>query len=146
MRTNVRCSLAELQRAPRALAVLVALALCAPHNMGCAGCRGGAEAPSAQAPTHSRSAAEITTALASALPSDTHAVVMVRSWRSALERYEDARPQLEAITGDVGFVETDLRNTLGVDLRSPATLGDAGIALDGGRRLLRTGRHVSPCS
>ena len=132
MRTNVRCSLAELQRAPRALAVLVALALCAPHSMGCAGCRGGAEAPSAQAPPHSRSAAEITTSLASALPSDTHAVVMVRSWRSALERYEDARPQLEAITGDVGFVETDLRNTLGVDLRSPATLGDAGIALDGG--------------
>ena len=96
MRTNVPCSLAQLQRAPRALAVLVTLVFCAQYSLGCADCRGAAETPSAETPTHSRSAAEITSALARALPSDTHAVVMVRSWRSALQRYEDARPQLEA--------------------------------------------------
>lgn len=104
-----------------------------------AGCGSSPEEEATESSRPARTADDVTELLARALPESVEAVLMIRNWDVALERYEAARPQLEAITGDVGFVEADLRNTLGVDLREPSTLSEAGIAADGGAAVTAIG-------
>jgi hypothetical protein len=113
---------------PRVAWLVLALLLSA----GCGRCGGSPspiDADTADLPT---GPAAVTVALARVLPASTEAVVFVRSWRAALERYADARPYLQNVTGDLGFVETDLRNTLALDLRRPDSFDEIGIASDGG--------------
>ncbi|MFT6629580.1 MAG: hypothetical protein ACJA1R_002858, partial [Flavobacteriales bacterium] len=66
------------------------------------------------------------------LPGDTLALGHSGDLNEALAGYLGAREQLELITSDLGLLETDLTNTLGLDLRRPETLRDAGIDLERG--------------
>lgn len=109
------------------LTLVCGLAACAPC--------GGAEqapAPAASEAAIPTGAEAVTVALAEALPGDTDAAFFVRSWATAFERYQAARPRVERVTGDLGFVETDLRNTLSIDLRRAGSLDEIGIASRGG--------------
>ena len=111
---------------------VVWLVLALVWSVGCGPC-GGSSPPSEPVAAALPSGPEaVTLALARVFPADTEAVVFVRNWRAALERYGDARPYLQNVTGDLGFVETDLRNTLALDVRRPDSFDEVGIASEGG--------------
>ena len=74
-------------------------------------------------------------AFASRLPARTPMLVVIRDWRDVFADYDEARGVFEAISPDVAVVETDLRNTLGIDLTRVETLAGIGIAADGGGAL-----------
>ena len=66
-------------------------------------------------------------ALVQHVPGDTHAIAHTGDLSIALAGYLGARDELEGITSDLGLLETDLTNTLGIDLRRAETLRDVGI-------------------
>lgn len=73
------------------------------------------------------------------LPDDVPALLVLRDWDAVLEEYRALRPRLDAIIGNVGMVENDLRNTLGVDVNRSASLDEIGISSAGGVALTTIG-------
>lgn len=79
------------------------------------------------------SPAELSAAAAALLPTNTSVFVAVRDPRSVIEGYAGIRPHLEAVLrGDLGMIETDLRNTLGIDLARATRLEESGISAGAG--------------
>lgn len=65
------------------------------------------------------------------IPADAAWAVRVNSIAHAMDAYAELRPHLLAILGgDLGIVETDLRNTLGLDLADTASIFSAGLDPD----------------
>ena len=72
-------------------------------------------------------------AAAAMLPASTPVFIAVRDPRSVTEGYAGIRPHLEAVLrGDLGMVETDLRNTLGIDLARATRLEESGVSAGAG--------------
>lgn len=124
-------------RASALVTALATAALLATFG-GCDGCGGDSsegDAPgqtsvdTAQPPSTPRAVSD---AFAARLPADAPLLVVVRDPTRLLARYAEVRPRLEAVLGNVGMVETDLRNTLGVDLARPESLSDIGVSASGG--------------
>ncbi len=103
-------------------ALLVAAVLGA---SGCARCGGGGDG---------LAGAQVPASLLELLPADADAVVVVRDLAGLSSALVALRPRLDALVGNIGMVETDVRNTLGID---PARLGELdAIGLDGARGLV----------
>lgn len=127
---------ARRQRDLVALALLTLVATLGACRGGCGGSDGdggggtAAETSSAsEAPATPRAVSD---AFAARLGASAPLLVVVRDPTSLFERYAEVRPRIESLLGNVGMVETDLRNTLGVDLARPASLAEIGIAPNGG--------------
>lgn len=75
----------------------------------------------------------VTLGLASHFADTTPMFITVRDPRAVSSAYRTLKPHLDAIVGsELGMVETDMRNTLGIDLLRPDTFAEAGVAPDGG--------------
>ncbi len=104
-------------------------------STGCAPCGGPEEppAPALQQVERPDSPAEVSLGIAARFPDSTSVFVGVRDPRAISAAYAGLRPHLLAVAGsEVGMIETDMRNTLGIDLLRPETLTEAGLAADGG--------------
>lgn len=124
-----------------AFAVMLTVAL----TSACNGCGDEPIESASDAPAEARpdSPREVSLALAERVDGTTPFFVAVRDPRGLMAAYADIRPHLEAVLGgDLGMVETDLRNTLGLDLARPETLEAAGIAADGGVGISWVGEHI----
>lgn len=105
-----------MQRLPARtlLPVLIAAYLC---NASCQSNGCGAP-PSEQVVTDTPSAGRSSLPLLHLVPASAPWLLHISSWQAASALYEHARPRLLPLT-EVGVIETDLRNTLGLDPRHP---------------------------
>lgn len=86
---------------------------------------------------------EMSAAAAALLPANTPVFVAVRDPRAVTEGYAGIRPHLEAVLrGDLGMVETDLRNTLGIDLARATRLEESGVSAGAGFALTLVGDRL----
>lgn len=97
---------------------------------GCRGCGGGPAAPgepASEAPRVPQADARVAGLLAH-LPADTRAVLVVADLQDLSTFYESQRERAGRLTRNLGVLESDLRNTLGFDLRHPRTVAELGVA------------------
>ena len=130
--------------ARRALTLIAATAVAL--SSACGGCKGGggSEHAATEAAPIPSTPDEVSTAFARAVPATSPVLVVLRDPSSLLEGYGRIRGNVTAVVGEaeLGMIETDLRNTLGLDLARPASLADAGIAPNGGFALLNVGTRA----
>jgi len=94
---------------------------------GCDGCQ---EQPDSSTSPSSVAEPVATTPLLARVPADVAGVLVLRDWDSVSSLYRSLRPRLETLTA-LGVIETDLRNTAGIDLQHPETLAEIGVAYPG---------------
>lgn len=95
---------------------------------GCDGCQ---EQPDSGTSSSSSVAEPVaTTPLLARVPADVAGVLVLRDWDAVSSLYRSLRPRLETLTA-LGVIETDLRNTAGIDLQHPETLTEIGVAYPG---------------
>lgn len=131
---------------PRRIIASLALGLTiALVGAACGRC-GGPDGPGAtggSAAGHPHEPAEVSLALAARFAPDTAALVVLRDPAAVADAYSDFRPHVEAVLGgDLGMIETDLRNTLGIDLARPETLDASGIDPNAGAAIGAVGEQV----
>jgi hypothetical protein len=102
-------------------------ALLAVSSVGCDGCQGQ---PSSTTSPSGATEAVTSTPLLARVPGDVAGVLVLRDWDAISSLYRSLRPRLETLT-QLGVVETDLRNTAGIDLQHPETLVEIGVAYPG---------------
>ena len=122
----------KTQRVRVLLAAVLALSLTA-----CSRCGGdteqGVDTPPAPEFTIPDTPQELSSRAAALVPESVAFFAAVRNPRSVIEGYAGVRPHLEAVLqGDLGIVETDLRNTLGIDLERATSLETSGVSPDAG--------------
>jgi hypothetical protein len=116
-----------LHRPALSLRTLVLSAVLATSVAGCDGCRSENAGTASETGTP---AAVASTPLLSLVPEDVAGVLVMRDWDAMSSLYRSLRPRLELVT-QVGVIETDLRNTAGIDLQHPETLVEIGVAYPG---------------
>lgn len=122
-------------RTSRALQqTVMAAALAVGFGAGCEGCAGCSD-QTGSGPTQVQSSAPAWEQVGSVIPASAPAWIVARDYAALLAGYQGIRPRIEAIVGNVGMVETDLRNTMGVDLARVASLGEIGVKADGAAAL-----------
>ncbi len=83
----------------------------------------------------------ISSALAAHLPANVPGALFVRDFTEALGAWPGFRERVVPYLGELGPIEADFRNTLGVDLNRPESFGETGVAPEGGLALSRVGDH-----
>ena len=119
---------------PARVLVAFVLALCLAACSRCGG-ESGQGTDTAEAPefTIPDTPAALSSATAALLPADVAFFAAVRDPRAVTEGYAGIRTHLETVLqGDIGIVETDLRNTLGIDLERATSLEASGISAGAG--------------
>ncbi|MBU6161521.1 MAG: hypothetical protein KGO50_10395 [Myxococcales bacterium] len=94
---------------------------------GCDGCQ---EQPDSGTSSSSVAEPVATTPLLARVPADVAGVLVLRDWDAVSSLYRSLRARLETLTA-LGVIETDLRNTAGIDLQHPETLTEIGVAYPG---------------
>lgn len=75
----------------------------------------------------------LSNACAALLPEGVTVFAAIRDPRAVAAGYAGVREHFEAVLqGDLGMVETDLRNTLGIDLARASSLEDSGVSAEAG--------------
>lgn len=116
------------------LLVLVALVLSLVG--GCARC--GQEG-SGRGTSSPEAAADAALGIAELVPADVTGFVALRDLSAVSTQYRALRPRIDALIGNVGMVETDLRNTIGVDPARLEDLTPIGVDAGGGIGLALVG-------
>ena len=99
---------------------------------GCGGCDGSDEPDTGEtASAVPEDWSALTVGYAQHLPSTTHVVAVSRGFAEAAATIEALKPRLRPIF-DLTVLENEIRSTFGFDLGRPVTLGENGVAYDGG--------------
>lgn len=121
----------------KSLATIALTAIFALGSGGCSTCgephEGDEDTTESEATLIPETPAELSAACASLVPEGTTVFAAIRDPRAVAAGYASVRSHLEAVLqGDLGMVETDLRNTLGIDLSRATSLEDSGVSVGAG--------------
>jgi len=123
---------------------LCVLGLVATH-VACSSCRSESRdaisGPSA-AGVDAQTPEGVTARLAAYAPGDVDVFFALRDWEALFEAYAAAKPRINALVGNVGMIEADLRNTLRVDVTRVASLAEIGVDTGGGMAILAMENHL----